>query len=71
MIDEVAMSQSAVLALAVRTCICKEYLEILGKYFECDIAKLAALALALTVTCAVACAVVCAVTCAIALVFAI
>ncbi len=48
------MSQSAVVALAVRTCISKEYLEILGENFECDIAKLAALALALAVACAVA-----------------
>ncbi len=54
MIEKVAMSQSSVVALAVRTYISKEYLEILGENFECDIVKLAALALALAVTCAVA-----------------
>ncbi len=61
------MSQSAVVALAVRTCISKQDLEILGENFECDIAKLAALAVAR----AVAFALTLAVAPAVALVFAI
>ncbi len=37
------MSQTAVVVLAVRTCICKDYLEVLGEDFECNRLKLAAL----------------------------